>query len=183
MAEGPAALDREGILAALTDVGRRLEARGLQGDLYLVGGAAMALAYDTRRTTADVDAVFEPKQVIYEAARAVAAERGWSEHWLNDAVNDAVKGFFLTEDPSVGPVFDLPGLRVQAASPSMLLALKVVAHRVDEDDEDDEDVRTLAGILGLASAEAVLDHVEGLVGRRHLTAHAQFFVEAVMGEP
>jgi len=32
----------------------------------------MALAYNMRRTTADVDGVFEPKAVIYEAARRVA---------------------------------------------------------------------------------------------------------------
>jgi hypothetical protein len=48
-------MDRDDILAALTDVGRRLQAHGILGDLYLVGGAALALAYDARRTTRDVD--------------------------------------------------------------------------------------------------------------------------------
>ena len=42
-----------------------LEAEGVHGDLFLVGGAAMALAYSTRRATRDLDAIFEPKQVIY----------------------------------------------------------------------------------------------------------------------
>lgn len=53
-------------------MGRHLERRGLQGDLYVVGGAALALAYDARRTTRDVDAVFQPKSEIYAAAAAVA---------------------------------------------------------------------------------------------------------------
>lgn len=33
----------------------------------------MALAYNMRRTTADVDGVFEPKAVIYEAPAASLA--------------------------------------------------------------------------------------------------------------
>jgi hypothetical protein len=36
----------------------------------------MALAYSTRRATRDLDAVFEPKQVIYEIARRVADRHG-----------------------------------------------------------------------------------------------------------
>lgn len=33
--------------------------------MFLVGGAAMALAYNARRATRDVDGVFEPKTAIY----------------------------------------------------------------------------------------------------------------------
>lgn len=54
--------------------------------MYIVGGAAIALAYDKRRSTRDRDAVFEPKAVIYEAAAAVAERLGLPPGWLNDAV-------------------------------------------------------------------------------------------------
>ena len=37
-------------------------------------GAAMALAYDSRRATRDVDAVFKPHGIAFEEALAVAAE-------------------------------------------------------------------------------------------------------------
>jgi len=57
-----------------------------------------------------------------------------------------VPGFRLAgEDPDAAPVLDLPGLRCLAASPRILLALKVLAHRVGEDEED---VRLLAAALG-----------------------------------
>lgn len=42
-------MDREQIVAALTALGARLTAAGITADLYVVGGAAIALAYDERR--------------------------------------------------------------------------------------------------------------------------------------
>jgi hypothetical protein len=44
-------LDREGIEAAFRRLGERLAKRGVVADIYVFGGAAMALAYDSRRTT------------------------------------------------------------------------------------------------------------------------------------
>ncbi len=44
--------------------------------MYVVGGAAIALAFDERRATRDIDAVFEPKAAVYEAADVVARDRG-----------------------------------------------------------------------------------------------------------
>lgn len=166
-------MDRDEILSALRAVGEHLLRHGLRGELYVVGGAALALAYHARRTTRDVDAVFEPKMAIYAAAAAVAEERGLPPGWLNDGV----KGLLLGPDPFEAPVIELPGLRVQAASPQMPLALKVVAHRINEDRED---VRLLARMLGLTTADAVLDLVESVAGPQRLTPQAQFFVEAVL---
>lgn len=162
-------MDRDEIVAALTSLGRRLEAEGVLGEMYVVGGAAMALAYGTRRSTRDVDAVFEPKMVIYRLAADVAAELGLAVGWLNDAV----KGFLAGADPLAAPVLDVPGLRCLVASPGMMLALKVLAHRVGEDEDD---VRLLAAILGLTSSDEVLEQAESVFGDR-LDVAARFFVE------
>jgi hypothetical protein len=65
-------------------LGEDLQAEGVQAQLFVVGGAAMALAFNTRRLTRDVDGVFEPKSVIYAAARRVAdRHEGLAEDWLN----------------------------------------------------------------------------------------------------
>jgi hypothetical protein len=160
---------REEILAALTALAEALDARGVQGEMYVVGGAAIALAYDVRRSTRDIDAVFEPKTSVYEAATEVAERLDLPPGWLNDAV----KGFLEGPDPAAAPVLDLPGLRCLAASPRILLALKVLAHRVGEDEDD---VRLLARELGLASAEEVLSVAEDTFGDR-LDSAARFFVE------
>jgi Nucleotidyltransferase of unknown function (DUF6036) len=56
--------DRDKIMELLTELGRRLSAKGVAGRLYVVGGAAMALEFDTRRTTRDIDAIFDPPTTV-----------------------------------------------------------------------------------------------------------------------
>jgi hypothetical protein len=164
-------MDRDEIIAALTELAAELQRRGASADMYVVGGAAIALAFDERRPTRDIDAVFEPKNIVYEAAATVAEERGLPPGWLNDAV----KGFLAGDDPAATPVLDLPGLRCVVASPRILLALKILAHRVGEDEED---LRLLAGELGLERADEILAVAEETFGDR-LDPAARFFVEEI----
>lgn len=164
-------MDRTEIVEALTALAVELESRGISAEMYIVGGAAIALAFDERRATRDIDAVFEPKAGVYEAAAVVGERLGLPGGWLNDAV----KGFLAGEDPTAAPVLDLPGLRCLAASPQTLLALKVLAHRVGEDEAD---VRLLASELGLTEAEEVLAIAERTYGDR-LDPAARFFVEQI----
>jgi hypothetical protein len=164
-------VNRREILEALTALAAELERRGISAEMYVVGGAAIALAFDERRATRDVDAVFEPKSSVYEAAAVVADQLGLPDGWLNDAV----KGFLGGEDPAAAPILDLPGLRCLAASPETLLALKVLAHRIGEDEDD---LRLLAAELELGSAEQVLAVAERTYGDR-LDPAARFFVEQI----
>lgn len=166
-------MQRDDIVRALTAVGARLSRSGITADLYVVGGAAIAMAYDERRSTRDVDAVFAPKVEVYRAATQVGEELQLPEGWLNDGV----KGFLLGPDPFDTETFDVPGLRCEIASPEMVLVLKCLAHRIGEDDDD---VRLLAAKAGMKSAEQVLRLVERVVPERLLTPEVQFFVEAVL---
>jgi hypothetical protein len=166
-------MDRREIVEALTALAAELESRGISAEMYIVGGAAIALAFDERRATRDIDAVFEPKASVYEAAAVVGERLELPGGWLNDAV----KGFLAGDDPTAAPVLDLPGLRCLAASPQTLLALKVLAHRVGEDEAD---VELLAAELGLTGAEEVLAIAERTYGDR-LDPAARFFVEQIFG--
>jgi len=55
-------LGRSELERAFTALGDRLVQRGVVADLFVVGGAAMALAYDANRVTRDVDATFVPRR-------------------------------------------------------------------------------------------------------------------------
>ncbi len=142
-------LDRAAITEALRRLGDRLARRGVVADIYVFGGAAMALAYDARRSTRDIDAVFHPNGIVLEESRAVAAELGLPQWWLNEQASayTAPGG-----DPDGPRVFDHPGLRVQAASPEHLLAMKVLAARR----RDSDDIAFLLGHIGLRTVEDVL---------------------------
>jgi hypothetical protein len=164
-------LSRERIAELLIELGAELDQHGIRADLFLVGGAAMALAYNTRRLTADVDGVFEPKDKVYEAARRVAARH---DDVPDDWLNDGVKGFLPGPDPDARVRLDAPGVRVHVASAPYLLALKVQAARVDRDPDD---IRILARESGAQTAEDVLRIAERVIGRDRLPPRAQFLVE------
>jgi len=166
-----AGLGRDQLVSVLVELGQLLAERGIQGELFVVGGAAMALAYDARRLTADIDGIFEPKSVIYESARRVAAGHPeLSEDWLNDSV----KGFLPGTDSNPLVVLDVPGLRVSVPSTKYLLAMKVFASRTDRDDDD---VRFLAGLLGLTTADEVLDVVSQFYPASRIEAKVPFYVQ------
>jgi hypothetical protein len=65
---------RSKIIIALQALGDELTRRGVRGQVFIVDGAAMALAYSSRRVTKDIDAVFAPKSIVYQAAAKVADE-------------------------------------------------------------------------------------------------------------
>ena len=92
----------------LLELSEDLERRGIRGEVFLVGGAAITLAYDVRRATRDVDGVFEPKDAVLTAARTVADRHDLPDDWLNDAV----KGFLHGDDSEATPILDTSGLRV-----------------------------------------------------------------------
>jgi hypothetical protein len=163
-------LSKDDIARLLNELADELEARGIHGDLFLVGGAAMALAYSARRATRDLDAVFEPKQVIYEVARRVGSRHGLPDEWLNDGV----KGFLPGSDPGATVLFDRPGLAVRIASPRYLFAMKVLAARVERDADD---IETLYRLSGFRTVEEALDHVQSLYPHRPVPPRAQYLLQ------
>ena len=134
---------------AFTALGERLVRRGVVADIFIVGGAAMALAYDAARVTRDVDAMFKPHGIVHEEAMQVATDLGLPRWWLNEQASTYISG---KEDADKRRVFDHPGLRVMAASPRHIFAMKARAART----RDIDDLRLLADIVGVESADAAL---------------------------
>jgi predicted nucleotidyltransferase len=150
MTEPPSVLlNRAQLERAFTALGERLARRGVVADVFVVGGAAMALAYDMTRATRDVDSLFVPHGVVLEEARNVAKELGLPAWWLNEQASVYISG---KDDPDKRRVFDHPGLRVTAASPRHIFAMKALAART----RDIDDLRLLGDMIGVESAETAL---------------------------
>lgn len=160
----PGALSRDDLLSLLSELAAELDRRGARATLFVVGGAAMSLAFDARRSTNDVDGAFEPSPQVRKAAAEVARRHALDEDWLNDAA----KGFMPGTDPGATLALDSPALRVELASAEYLLAMKVQAARVEQDFDD---IRTLYRVLGLTTAEQGMEIAEryyGGAGMAHL---------------
>jgi predicted nucleotidyltransferase len=168
-------LDRTAIEDAFRRLGDRLARRGVVADLYVFGGAAMALAYDSRRSTRDIDAVFKPHGVVLDEARAVADELGLPQWWLNEQASAYVAP---GGDANAPRVFDHPGLRVSAASPEHLLAMKVLAARR----RDAEDIRFLVKHLNLTTADEVLALCAEVFPDEEVPARARLVLEDAFGD-
>lgn len=127
-------LTREDIVAGLTRLGELAEQQGKPIELALIGGAVMALHYQERDSTKDVDSVIlapSPASLTRDMVVVVAGECGWDEDWLNDAV----KGYVGV--PKKGPiVFRAPGITVWMVAVEQQLALKLAAWRDDVDFDD-----------------------------------------------
>lgn len=167
-------LDRSRIEQLLRALDQVLARKGATADIYLVGGAAMALGFDAERSTRDVDAVFAPTSVVREAAAMVADEFDLPSDWLNDAV----KGFVPSHpDVSQRVVFESDHLRVCSASAEYLLAMKVAASRVEQDRRD---LETLIRVLGITDAEQALDIARASLGPGFpIPPRAQYLLEEI----
>jgi hypothetical protein len=171
------ALSRNELLGLLAEVGRYLDDRGVTGEIYVVGGAAMALAFDSRRTTTDVDGVFLPTQIIREAAAHVASNSELVDD--PDWLNDAAKGLLPPGEAKEGStVLDIPGLRVIAPPPDYLLATKVFAARADRDVDD---IRFLARTVGADTTDKILAIVTAYYPTSQLQPKTRFLIEQMFG--
>jgi hypothetical protein len=162
------------ILKALRALGDELSRQDIRGQIFIVGGAAMALAYSTRRVTKDIDAVFEPKSAIYAAAEKVAEEQGLPADWLNDAV----KAFIPGQDPEARLLPIIKGIEVSTASPRYLLAMKLMAMRFGEDDED---IEILLDQCNMHRPQEALDLLEHMYPSKEPPLKTRFFLEEVLG--
>lgn len=142
---GALELDAEAMRALLTELDERLRERGVAASVYVVGGAAMALAYGRDCVTPDIDALASHRAVA-EEARAMADDHGLAEHWFNGAA-----GPWIPPRPKTARRRPTePGLTVHIAPPEHVLAMKLVALRR----KDRPDIRLLIEHLDMADASA-----------------------------
>jgi hypothetical protein len=134
------------IVDLLSELDKRLKARGISASIFVVGGAAIAVtSNDDPRRTEDIDAITRDQAVVDEA-REMASQRKLPEDWLNTRAS-----------PWMPPLpegalerGDTPGLHITYASDEFLLATKLVAQRR----KDAVDIVALANRLDMGSASA-----------------------------
>lgn len=173
---GTKPLDQTTLLALLNEIEQEALHRGVRVELFIVGGAAMAIGYDSKRSTADLDAIFVPTSEVRAITESVAAnhpELALDASWLNDGV----KAFLPGADPNAVILYDRPNLSVSIASARYLFILKAIAAR----EVDDGDLRTLWPLTGFNSASEALDAISIAYPKQPIKAAVQYLVEDIVG--
>lgn len=141
-------MDRKEILRLLMILNEKLKSQGIRGEIILFGGAVMCLCLKSRVSTKDIDAIFEPKSKIYEAALQISEEEGVSKDWLNDGV----KGF-ISENNDIELYESFSNLDIYNSKYEYLFAMKCMACRLDEEFSDKEDIEFLISYLKIKDVE------------------------------
>ena len=175
-------LHKEELLKGLRRIDELAREEGVLVEMTLYGGAALAIAYDLRDTTRDVDvAIHTQTGKARELIQRVADENEWDENWINDGV----KGFLsANEEVARMEAFDNgeAGLSIFVASPRYLFAMKCLAMRVGEagHDGDREDIENLAELAGVRTTPEALELISSFYPDNQVSAKAQFGVEEIM---
>lgn len=136
-------LSGEQILALLHELADRLAARGIHGDIKLVGGAALVLQGIGNRPTADIDASYAENTSVNSLVAEMASDYDLASDWLNSNASA-----FIPENASWVTLEELDGLTIQAADSETLLAMKIAAER----DKDTLDIARLLRKLNITNA-------------------------------
>ena len=161
---GVVELDRAKIEEAFRLMGQYLLDRNALGEIALYGGSAILFQFDWRRTSEDVDARIlsgSTHGLVTRAADEAARQLDLPRSWLSESVARYTRRLeqegnriFIGTCPSPERV----GLRVVAAKPTYILAMKLSAlERSTADDRDFEDAVALGAACGATTEEALRD--------------------------
>lgn len=170
------------MLKAFQEMSDELGRRGVTGELCLLGGAVMVLAFAARPSTKDVDAIFQPTKIIRDTAHLIGESHDFPDHWLNDGA----KGFVSARHETIrGSLPQYPHLRLTMPVPEYLLAMKCLASRIStvEGEADDvSDIVFLIRHLRLKNVKAVMDIVGAYYPKDKVPVKAQYLVEGLFAE-
>ena len=84
-------LGRRRLLELFDELSKELRFQGARAQIYIVGGAAMSLAYSRARRTEDVDARIDAGHSrLTEAVRTVGRRHGLGDSWLKEQATTAI---------------------------------------------------------------------------------------------
>lgn len=175
---------------ALTDVGARAFAQGKTVELAIYGGSALMLASNFRVASEDVDAVAATDQgLVDQLAREIAGERGWSPDWLNDGV----RTYLSPNVDGLGqhhvlfgtyPDEQRPGLRVFVPTAEYLLAMKLMAMRLDPagGHSDLGDILRLMEVVGIVDKAELQSFAEMFYPEARVSGRVRLGIETIWTE-
>lgn len=142
----PRILEPSQVREILLELVKRLDARGQEGFVHVIGGAALALINPNRMATEDVDGyvrMADANEVLLELERDYELAHGWF-NWKAQGLQPPVAGPEMWHE-----VLRVGSVALLAANAEALLAMKLNAARA----KDTNDILWLLETLGIAEYE------------------------------
>ena len=161
-------LSKDKILEYFGEINQKLIEIGKHGEIIIAGGAALAVAFNARNSTRDIDAIFRPSEVMRKIIKNIAEEHGLPEDWLNDGV----KGF-ITEKMKREKYLSLSNLDVYNIDAAGLLAMKLTSARIYA--KDMEDSIFLMKLLDIKEIVDLFDIIAKYIHPNQQTVSSKYF--------
>lgn len=172
-----ARLTRKELLLLLSELSNELTSRSIEANLYIVGGAAMVMAFEARNSTRDIDGRYTPKAVIDQIAAIVGERHDLSAEWLNDHAAMFISP--VVDDPSPIPIMAEGSVRITAASAEVMLAMKLRASRPRLDGAD---IAVLCDKLRITKTEEAITIFEHYYPEDPLPKYARPLLQEALGQ-
>jgi lipase chaperone LimK len=173
-------LDRAKIEEAFRIMGKYLLDRNALGEIAIYGGSAILFQFDWRRSSQDVDARIisaGTHGLVTAAAEQAAQQLDLPRSWMNESVAMYARRLEQDGDRIFVGVYPTPGrigLRVVAAKPTYILAMKLGAlERSTVDDRDFQDAVNLGAACGVATVQDIRDIYQKFFADQELPAAAE----------
>jgi hypothetical protein len=176
-------LTKDDIVRGLRKLDAKAKASAVIVDMAVYGGAALALVFDLRQATRDVDAVVHgAPDFLRRAVAEVADEEGWPVDWLNDGVKGFLSHVEQLQALNLFQASTEGGVRLYVPVPEYLFAMKCMAMRPEgiEGSRDIADIEALADHAGIADVAGALSLVEAFYPSAHIPPKVRFGVEEIM---
>ncbi len=168
-------LSKEKLMELFEELNDSLAKKVLRGEIVLFDGSVFVLVLKVRPRTKDVDAIWEPKEVIYKLATEIAEKHNIRPDWLNDGVKN-----WISSIPEKKVFHKYSNLTIYHADLRYLLAMKCLAAR--QDALDKEDSKTLIKTLGIKSVKECLDLLFKFYPQRLVEQKSIYFIEEIFDE-
>ena len=179
-------LTRQRMVQALNVLGELAEQEGVQLELCLYGGSALLLAYGSRESSKDIDAIIRPSDIGQRLVKAVAERLGLHPEWLNDDVKRFVSDLGTFAPLQIEELEDAAKrqLKITRASAGYLLAMKCLACRlpIAGYPGDIEDLRFLIHKTSIRTIEQVEREVGRFYPNDALTLQSKSIIEGLLRE-
>ena len=182
-------LSAEMLSEAFDELGQMAHAAGRVIDIAVYGGSCLMLVSNFRIATADVDAVAAVDQnFIDTAAQTIAARHNWPRDWINDGVrtylSPQVEGFAQHTLFRTYPNEQTPGLRVFVPTAEYMLAMKLMALRIEEGTSrnDLEDILNLMQVTGIKQKADIVQFAAAFYPEARTSAKLALSVDHLWNE-